>query len=1116
MSEFASTTNELNTNEKQEIPTPESPSAFDDAVSFFDRLTDENEEGIDRSRAQESEADNEGAPVTPDTFFGYPIAVRGFHAIELAGNWSDDFLNRETVVMRAPQAMWGAESEWKHPHKGHVGWIPQRVTWRELITYFDDPYVSPNKNGHMIMFGEVAPEAGQNTIARKKANVKRINAVPFDLDAGQPQDEIFPPLLKSGLNFAYYTSHSNGKTRTKIDLKALREFVKVPVGTAYNPALDDVKGYLAEELKLHPTIVESASIVKVDAIGAFDDKPSNDPLQVEIAHAPIHKCRIILPLANEYVIPDDPDEALAAMNDFKAIVDHLAAEFGFWFDSTSGQVGRAFYGARCKSYDTYRAVIGGSSLLVLPTCTDEMRKAAGFKNQEKRKKALEQRRARRGDKQLDGVPDMTTFMRRHADDFDGIGWLKDIGWEMRGEIRGGKVSIRCPNETLHTKKKKGEKDVGCVAINPGSQYKNGEFLITCQHEHCEHFETRDFLTMICEEVIESTIDSDLPALENFVTEEAEADNGAVGSSTRKGKPSRAKLKKLLGKKPFAVNKYDWIEYDEIQKNGDVKTYPVCQAFDVLDMARDESGEGWSLRVKFDDYDGREHVARIALSDIHKSNCDLRPRLADMGLAISPLGKGFNALFARLVAVKERSIIVRKPGWLPNKRKFITPDGTMIGPDDGEGIDLENKLSGQRGGTLEGQLAAWEIGLRYGGPQYLIAALGGVGGAIVQFANLDSSCVVNLSGLSSRGKTTGLMIAAGGFGWPKMLKNGASDGGLLHSMRSTDNAIEFLAARSNGTFLGLDETAHINPADLEKIIFMIAGGVGKQRMRSDTSERKGKDWSTFTITSSEHVLTKLVERTGQVARVGFSARVADIDVSNAPMIPNDEYARMVALLSANYGHVGPALVEHLIKSGSSPESVSAAIEAKAKELAGKDASALVKRSAGVFAVLWQVGQLLDEAGLLPPVLSEIEGEGGRRVRGLWEAYRSSAEAEALSPLAKAIDTIEATLRARIGNDVHPTTKNAERKVRETVAWYIASEDSTDAFPEEPTFFYVRQGELAKLAGDTLPAGALCDALEEAGILKQTNKGKRPHRRVPDVGAVWHYRLDFSARVSGDDD
>ncbi|TRL23866.1 hypothetical protein FM996_20760, partial [Methylosinus sporium] len=87
--------NVLNASENQDHPTSDMLSAFNDAVSFFDNLTDDEADSFE----------TEGAPVASDRFFGYPIAVPGCHAIELADDWSDDFLNRETVVSkRSPGA----------------------------------------------------------------------------------------------------------------------------------------------------------------------------------------------------------------------------------------------------------------------------------------------------------------------------------------------------------------------------------------------------------------------------------------------------------------------------------------------------------------------------------------------------------------------------------------------------------------------------------------------------------------------------------------------------------------------------------------------------------------------------------------------------------------------------------------------------------------------------------------------------------------------------------------------------------------------------------------------------------------------------------------------------
>jgi len=149
---------------------------------------------------------------------------------------------------------------------------------------------------------------------------------------------------------------------------------------------------------------------------------------------------------------------------------------------------------------------------------------------------------------------------------------------------------------------------------------------------------------------------------------------------------------------------------------------------------------------------------------------------------------------------ERTLIVAKPGWVDGER-FVAPDGVAYGASGGEGLELDNPLPPQRAGTIAGQLEAWRIALEYGAAHHFVGMLASVSGALVQYADLDASPIITLSGKSSAGKTTALMLAASGFGCPDIKKKG-----LIHTLRGTDNAFEYLAARSTGTFLGLDETA----------------------------------------------------------------------------------------------------------------------------------------------------------------------------------------------------------------------------------------------------------------------------------------------------------------------
>ncbi|HUZ66074.1 MAG TPA: DUF927 domain-containing protein [Beijerinckiaceae bacterium] len=139
----------------------------------------------------------------------------------------------------------------------------------------------------------------------------------------------------------------------------------------------------------------------------------------------------------------------------------------------------------------------------------------------------------------------------------------------------------------------------------------------------------------------------------------------------------------------------------------------------------------------------------------------------------------------------------------------------------------------------------------GNHHWLLGALSGFAGTLVARLEMDT-CGLGFSGPSSRGKSTLQKLGAAVFGNPR------SGMGLLHTMRSTSNAIENLAARSHATTLQLDELAQLPPKDLSNFIFGLTGGVGKSRQRADSSLRPVAKWSTFVTTSSERGFAQLME------------------------------------------------------------------------------------------------------------------------------------------------------------------------------------------------------------------------------------------------------------------
>ena len=115
----------------------------------------------------------------------------------------------------------------------------------------------------------------------------------------------------------------------------------------------------------------------------------------------------------------------------------------------------------------------------------------------------------------------------------------------------------------------------------------------------------------------------------------------------------------------------------------------------------------------------------------------------------------------------------------------------------------------------------------GCPHFLLGVLSGFAGVVQSLAGLDS-CGINLSGLSSSGKTTAQRLAVSA--WTSRLIGA----GLLQSMRSTENAVEGLrpggvrnddaVKLANGVRAALDKTARAKSMSSDD---QLARGVGSR-------------------------------------------------------------------------------------------------------------------------------------------------------------------------------------------------------------------------------------------------------------------------------------------------
>ena len=290
--------------------------------------------------------------------------------------------------------------------------------------------------------------------------------------------------------------------------------------------------------------------------------------------------------------------------------------------------------------------------------------------------------------------------------------------------------------------------------------------------------------------------------------------------------------------------------------------------------------------------------------------------------------------------KQETIIVRRPGWHEiagcADPIFVTPGGLVIGAPDKLLVELSVTVKMApdvtTSGTMNGWYKAAEAAVTVTGCEHwTLGVLAGFAGVIVSLVGLDT-CGIDLSGRSSSGKSTAQRLAASAWSTPDIRRPG-----LFQSARATDNAVEAMAQRANGTVLALDELAHMNGKEAARTIYTICGGKGKNRMTADAQVRAAYSWATFAILSGEVSLEEKIRGDGGEWLAGMAVRIPDFDVTGVNRNVGPTILRDIAQIELHFGHAGPAFVKALIEHGLHRQAVGLRdrVLKAAKVLAGGD-------------------------------------------------------------------------------------------------------------------------------------------------------------------------------------
>lgn len=166
---------------------------------------------------------------------------------------------------------------------------------------------------------------------------------------------------------------------------------------------------------------------------------------------------------------------------------------------------------------------------------------------------------------------------------------------------------------------------------------------------------------------------------------------------------------------------------------------------------------------------------------------------------------------------------------------------------------------------------------------------------------ESNFVVELCGLTSRGKSTSLAVAASVWGRP----NTRESRSVLRSWFSTSVGSEGICATSSTLPVFLDDTASLkDPEQVARFLYQFEAGREKQRGARDGGQRGARTWNTILLSTGEAPASSFTTRGGASTRGLFLQ--ADPFGGDAP----DLVTRLRSGTLAHYGHAGPRWIAHL--------------------------------------------------------------------------------------------------------------------------------------------------------------------------------------------------------------
>jgi putative DNA primase/helicase len=456
-----------------------------------------------------------------------------------------------------------------------------------------------------------------------------------------------------------------------------------------------------------------------------------------------------------------------------------------------------------------------------------------------------------------------------------------------------------------------------------------------------------------------------------------------------------------GDKPAPDAGRDWdrftvtdagVFFNGVDKEGQpTKPVWVCSRLDVEALTRDQDGQGWGYLLTFADPLGRRKQWAMPARMLATDGGEYRGALLGLGLRIatSPAARNLLTQYIQTRDPGEYATCTDRVGWHQSgdRQVFVLPHETI--GDDAERVVFQTESGQENTFRVKGTAEQWRqrvAALCVGNSRLAFAVASAFAGPLLRPAGVESGGF-HFRGDSSSGKTTALKVAASVYGGPSYLQR----------WRTTDNALEAIAAQHCDGLLILDELAQVDPKTAGECAYMLANEQSKARATRTGTPRARLSWRLLFLSAGELGLADHMAEGMKRARTGQEVRMADIPADAGAGMGAFEnlhgreggadFARhLTGQAGTVYGAAGRAWLQWLTENADGLKArIRDAVGILARQIVPEAASGQVERVGARFALVGAAGELATAAGLTGWPVGESE-RAARECFNAWLAAR----------------------------------------------------------------------------------------------------------------------------------